>query len=104
MNKPHPIACSLSTEALADRIGWISALNRDFLRACRRERTTLRLTYDAAAARDVRMLVAREQECCGFLGFSIQESSDAIELRIDAPGVDEMNVEPLFAPFLSGAR
>jgi hypothetical protein len=104
MTEWHPIACTLTQEALADRIGWISALNRDFLRECRLERTTLRLTYDAAAARDVRMLVAREQECCGFLGFSIQESSDAIELRIDAPDVDEMDVEPLFAPFLGGAR
>jgi len=40
----------------------------------------------------------------GFLRFAIQESSDAIELRIDAPEVEGMNVEPLFAPFLSGAR
>ena len=49
MTNPHPIACSLSSEALTDRIGWISALNRDFLRACRRDGATLRLTYDAAA-------------------------------------------------------
>jgi hypothetical protein len=100
----NPVACSLSPNALKDRLGWIGTLNRNFLRAHTLERTTLRLTYEAAAMRDVRALVAREQECCGFLRFAIQKSADAIELRIDAPDVDEMNVEPLFDPFLSGAR
>jgi hypothetical protein len=100
----HPIACSLSPDALTDRIGWIGALNRTFLRAYTLDRTTLRLTYDGAAAREVHALVASEQECCGFLRFEIREASDAIELRIDAPNVSEMNVEPLFDPFLSGAR
>ena len=100
----HPIACSLSPDALTDRIGWIGALNRTFLRAYTLERTTLRLTYDAAAMREVHALVASEQECCGFLRFEIRDASDAIELRIDAPNVSEMNVEPLFDPFLSGAR
>ena len=100
----HPIACSLSPDALTDRVGWIDALNRNFLRAYTLERTTLRLTYDAAAMREVHALVASEQECCGFLRFEIRDASDAIELRIDAPNVSEMNVEPLFDPFLSGAR
>lgn len=97
------MACSLPPEALIDRIGWISALNRDHLRACRLERTTLQLTYDAAASREVRALVASEQECCRFLRFAIQESQKEIELRIDVPTNDEMNVGLLFAPFLIGA-
>jgi hypothetical protein len=100
----NPIACSLSPDALKDRLGWIAALNRNFLRAYTREHSMLRLTYDPAAMRDVRTLVASEQECCGFLRFAIRESGDAMELRIDAPDLDGMNVEPLFAPFLSGAR
>ena len=100
----HPIACSLSPDALTDRIGWIGALNRTFLRAYTLERTTLRLTYDAAAMREVHALVASERDCCRFLRFEIQEVHDTIELRIDAPEVSEMNVEPLFDPFLSGAR
>ncbi|HEY8311862.1 MAG TPA: hypothetical protein VIG47_14965 [Gemmatimonadaceae bacterium] len=104
MNTPDPIACTLSPEALADRIGRVSALNRDFLLAYSLERTTLRLTYDAAAARDVRALVASERECCGFLRFAIGESANAIELCIRAPNVGDMISEPLFAPFLSGAR
>ena len=89
---------------MKDRLGWISAINRSFLREYTLERATLRLAYDATASRDVHALVASEQKCCGFLRFAIHETSDAIELRIDAPDVDGMNVEPLFAPFLSGAR
>jgi hypothetical protein len=104
MTNPLPIACTLSRDALADRIGCIAALNRNFLRGCSVERTTLLLAYDAAAARDVRALVASEQECCGFLRFAIEESRDEIALRIDAPESDEMNLESLFAPFLGGAR
>ena len=104
MTNPHPIACSLSRQALTDRIAWIRALNRDFLRAYSLARTALRLVYDPAAARDIHTLVAREQECCGFLSFAIEESDATIELRIDAPDVGEMNAETLFAPFLSGAR
>lgn len=102
MSEPLPIACSLSAEALADRIGLISELNRSFLRAHRLGRGALRLVYDVAAAEDVRMLVEREQECCGFLRFAIEESNDGIELCIEAPVQAEIEVDPLFAPFLSG--
>jgi hypothetical protein len=100
----QPIACTLSPEALKGRLDWISAVNRDCLRAYSLERTTLRLTYGAAATREVHALVASERKCCGFLRFEIQESRDVIELRIEAPESDEMDLEPLFAPFLSGAR
>ena len=99
----QPIVCSLTPDALADRLGWIGALNRDFLRAYTLERTTLRLVYDAAASRDVHALVASERKCCGFLRLGIAVSGDGIELRIDAPENDDLDLEPLFAPFLSGA-
>jgi len=102
MSEPLPIACSLSTDALADRIGWIAALNRGSLRGHRLQRGTLRLVYDVAAAEDVRMLVKRERECCGFLRFAIEESNNRVELSIVAPVHDEIDVEPLLAPFLSG--
>jgi hypothetical protein len=100
----HRIACSLSPDALKDRMSWIGALNQKSLREYTLERTTLRLTYEAAAMRDVHALVASERDCCRFLRFEIQEAGDTIELRIDAPKSGGMNVEPLFAPFLSGAR
>ena len=99
----QPIACSLSPDALRDRVDSISALNRGYLRTYMLERATLRLVYDSAATRDVHALVASEQECCGFLRFAIEESENAIELRIDAPKNDDLDLEPLFAPFLSGA-
>jgi hypothetical protein len=97
----NPVACSLSPNALKDRLGWIGMLNRTFLRTYTLERTTLRLTYDAAAAHDVRTLGASERECCPFLRLEIREAGDTIELRIDAPESEGMDVEPLFAPFLN---
>jgi hypothetical protein len=103
VTEPQPIACSLTKEALADRLGWISALNQGFLRARKLEGATLTLTYDARALADVQTLIAKEQECCGFLRFSVENFESTIEMRIEAPEVDEMHAEPLFAPFLSGA-
>ena len=96
------IACSLSTDALGNRLEWIAALNREYLREMRSERTRLQLSYDARAAALVHELVANEQECCGFLRFTTREMSTAIELRIDAPDDLETDAAPLFAPFLSG--
>ena len=98
------IACSLSPDALSDRLSWIGVLNRNFLRTYSLERTSLRLVYDAAASRDVHALVARERECCGFLRFEIQESGNATKLWIGAPESDDLANEALFAPFLEGAR
>lgn len=103
MTMPQPIACSLSPEALTDRIDWIRALNGNCLRTYSLDRAMLRLTYDAAAGRDVHALVARERECCGFLHFEIQESDDTIELCISADDSEEMNLEALFAPFIASA-
>ena len=96
------IACSLSPDALGDRLAWIAALNREYLREMRSERTTLHLSYDARAAGRVRELVGKEQQCCGFLRFTTREMSTRIELRIDAPDDPELDAAPLFAPFLSG--
>ena len=103
MSAPLPIACSLSPDALAGRLEWISALNRRFLHAYYLERRTLRLVYDVAATEDVCSLVESERECCGFLTFTIFDSNGAIELQIGALTTDEMDSEPLFAPFLSSA-
>jgi hypothetical protein len=104
MTTPPPIACSLSVDAFADRLDWIARLNRECLREFRVDGRSLRLVYRAEAGQQIRELVEKEGECCGFLRFAIHETSDAIELRIDAPNVDGRNVEPLFAPFLSDAR
>ena len=102
MTTPLPIACSLSAEALADRLEWIARLNRAFLRESRVQGGSLRLVYRADAARTARELVEKEGECCGFLHFAIHESIDEIVLHIDAPDLAGMSSEPLFAPFLSG--
>ena len=104
MSASLPIACSLSREALEDRLAWIGGVNRDFLRTYALHRTTLRLAYDIDAERDLRVLVESERKCCNFLRFAIRESADAIELHIEAPDLDVMNIESLFAPFLGGAR
>ena len=72
MTSPLPIACSLSTRAFADRLDWITRLNREFLVDFRVEGGSLRSVYRADAEQQIRELVASEQECCGFLRFAVQ--------------------------------
>jgi hypothetical protein len=80
-----PIACTLDAGDFSERVRWIAALNRDVLRAHARHDLVLELRYDPAAADRVRELVRREQRCCAFLAFAVEETTDAVVLRITAP-------------------
>jgi hypothetical protein len=59
----------------------------------------LALTYDSAAADDVRELVRREQTCCAFLDFSLFEDSDGVHLTVTAPQSAQEAAEMLFDHF-----
>jgi hypothetical protein len=94
-----PIACSLAPGAYRDGIAWILELTTRFLRDHRRDGLTLHLVYDGEAAAQVRELVRREQACCGFLTFSLQETTDTVHLTIIAPvGVEAAVAFQQFVP------
>jgi hypothetical protein len=74
------------------------------------DRLRLELTYALAALDRVREMAAREQDCCAFLIFDLQQEVDAVRLVIKAPedARDALDaaLEPFHAhePAVRGAR
>lgn len=101
---PPPIACTLSAGAFKERMAAIGELNRDALRAHERIDLTLVLSYAPEAAARVREMVRAEQECCAFLHFEVTESSEAVRLKIRAPGEARVAAETLLEDFVTGAQ
>jgi hypothetical protein len=80
-------------------VAWIARLNRDGLRSHQRTASSLMLHYDATVRDRVHQLVRQEQECCGFLTFGIEESTDGIRVTITMPDRAREAVDRLFEPF-----
>ncbi len=100
-----PIACTLDTGGLKQRLDWIADLNRRALHASNRDGLRLTLTYDPSAIHDVRRMVEGEQTCCAFLDFNVTERADAVVVTITAPEGAREAAEALFGPFaLQGER
>ena len=97
-----PIACTLNADEYAERTAWTAALNRSSLRSHRHHDLVLVLEYAPEAAPQVRDLVEREQQCCAFLAYHVDESAHGMRLRIEAPAEALDAAETLFAPFLAG--
>jgi hypothetical protein len=100
MTDKPPIACTLTEHDLRDRVAWIATLNRDALRGYDRTDLTLQIRYCLQAAPHVRELMRREQACCAFLTFELQERSDEVQLTIKAPEVARATIDAFFEPFL----
>lgn len=74
--------CSLDPAALDQRLGEIEQLTRWALRDRRESAEGTVLTFDLAAAPQVRDLVSRERTCCGHLEFGVEETDDSVRLAI----------------------
>ena len=76
-----PVACSLSSGALAQRHAEWAALRTARI-AEHRTATTLTTTWrrDDRAQREIERLVAAEHECCPFFGFELTFCDDAVTL------------------------
>ena len=76
-----PVACSLSSGALAQRHAEWAALRTARI-AEHRTATTLTTTWrrDDRAQREIERLVAAEHECCPFFGFELTFRDDAVTL------------------------
>ena len=98
-------ACSLAPDAYAERVAMIAALNADLLRSHSVSRRALELTYAHAAIPRVRELVVREEECCPFLEFTVEEDAAGVLLRIVVPDMWLGEVPAALAPLMPvGAR
>ena len=72
-DQQQPIACTLSGEARQDRRAWIAALVRDALRSSERDDLTLRLRFAPEDVQRIQDMVRKEQACCSFLTFEMEE-------------------------------
>jgi hypothetical protein len=97
--EPAPVACSLGPGDFRQRLAWIADLNRDALRAQHRDGLRLELTYARAALDRVREMVAREEDCCAFLTFDLQQEADMVRLVIEAPEDARDALDAVFEPF-----
>ena len=93
------IACALAAADYKERLAWIGELNRAALRDYRRDGSRIELAYDLIATARVREFVRREQECCPFLEFDIQEGENAVFLVIDAPEDAREAADVLFGTY-----
>lgn len=99
-----PIACMLTPGDYKTRLAWIADLTRDALRSQTRRDLELELVYGADVAERVREMVRKEQDCCAFLTFDLDERSDEIRLTIRAPERAREAADMLFGQFLPLAK
>jgi hypothetical protein len=74
--------CTLEQGELHERLREIERLTSWALRERHDEDGRTVLTFDRAAASQVRDLVQRERECCSHLDFSVEETDEAVRLAI----------------------
>jgi hypothetical protein len=95
-----PIACTLSSAQLPERLAWIRQVTAQSLKTHRLVGTTLHLTYAHEARAELERIVAGERQCCGFLRFDLQDKPGAVELTIHTPGDAGADARWLFDQFL----
>jgi hypothetical protein len=98
-DEQHSIACTLSGEAQQDRRAWIATLVRDALRGSERDDLTLRLRFAPEAVQRIQDMVRKEQACCSFLTFEMEERHQELWLIIRAPEAARAAADALFAQF-----
>ena len=81
------LACSLSPNALTNRLGEISELMRHHAYGVEplRDGVVVRFSKTTSARSAVERLIAAERECCSFLTFDLKEEETALHLTIQAP-------------------
>jgi len=103
-DEQQSIACTLLGEARQDRLAWIAALMRDALWSSERDDLTLLLRFAPEAIQRVRDMVHKEQACCGFLTFEMDERPLDICLTIKVPEAARAAADELFEQFTALAR
>lgn len=80
-----PIACTLGAGEFRERLAWIAALRRDALLKWTWSGLTLTLCFAPHATERVHELMRREQACCPFLRFELQEQAGEVRLVVTVP-------------------
>jgi hypothetical protein len=95
-----PIACTLTSDAMTDRLAFLEKLAQDGLIARESSdaglRVRLRDTKDVE--RRTRQLIAAESSCCSFLTFSLERVAGELVLEIGGPDDARPVIDLFFSP------
>jgi hypothetical protein len=95
-----PIACTLTSDAMTNRLAFIDELAQDGLIA--REPTDAALRVRLRDIEDIerrtRELIAAESSCCSFLTFSLERVDDELVLETSRPDDVRAVIDLFFAP------
>ena len=100
----HAIACTLQGGSYRDRLAGIAQLVDDGLLSHQQRDLVLELRFRTQVADCVREMVAKEQDCCGFLQFEIKESAEDVRLTISAPERARAAAADIFQQFMPTRR
>ena len=95
-----PIACTLQPGDYRARLEWIAELARDSLLGVSRDDLWLKLRHARHVVDRVREMVAKEQSCCAFLSFEVDETDASVRLTITAPERARDVADALFEQFV----
>jgi hypothetical protein len=90
MSTDTPIACSLSSSELSQRLDELSAIGREALLSVGAD-GVLRFRADEQTRARLEAIIAAESRCCSLLSFDLREQAGALLLTISAPA----GAEPL---------
>lgn len=87
MTKDAPIACSLGTSDLKQRLDAIAEIGAGSLisRSLEGNRHLLRFRASTTARQGLEGIIAAEAECCAFLDLSLSEEGNELVLSVSAP-------------------
>src|SRR5437879_2271407 len=96
------IACRLEGDDYSRRLASIGKLARAALLDHRRDDRSLCLAYAPNAAVRVRQMVDEERVCCPFLVIELEETAEAVFVKITPPRLDQAMLDMLFDHFTAG--
>lgn len=100
----NPIACSLDTAALANRLAEIESIGAGSLLSHHREGAVHALAFrvDAQTQQRLEEVLAAERECCPFLKLDLKQGEEQLTLTIAAPAEAAAVATELAASFARG--
>jgi hypothetical protein len=103
MDTHAPIACSLSSDELPERLAELEAIGRNALLSVSSD-GALRFRADPAIRVRLEAVIAAESRCCSFLNFDLRERAGELVLKIGAPEGAEPLAFDLVDAFAAGVE
>src|SRR3954451_15225215 len=101
MDTETPIACSLGSDELPERLAELAAIGTDALLSVSPD-GALRFRADPGIRARLETVIAAESRCCSFLSFDLRDQANELMLRIGAPEGAEPLAFDLVDAFAAG--